>query len=289
MKKIKKQTYSEEELRRGLHFSGEMVPAGLKRRTLERLGLRSRATFAGKWAWLAPTALGAAAVLLLWILPGVSPEITVTTPVALPSPAHRPILAKNKSAQIQVAKHAAKQVAVQVAVAPVSEQVVSQTASQIAAESWGSHAVSNPVSVVETSQPGSANALPVFATGGSGMAPGSGASASAVNMSSTSKPSEPRATATPVPATYQFKIKHNRFMPAKGEVLVLQINLTKAGRVRAVAYDMTGRQVAVIADLEAPAGSLSLRWVGGNAPSGVYTVIVQTPEKIETVKAALIR
>jgi hypothetical protein len=72
---------------------------------------------------------------------------------------------------------------------------------------------------------------------------------------------------TTIPATSFLANNYpNPFNP----VTTIRYSIPEAGNVRLVIYDIMGRQVAVLADGYASAGTYSAIWNGSSAPSGVY-------------------
>ena len=70
--------------------------------------------------------------------------------------------------------------------------------------------------------------------------------------------------------------------------------LRHGGRVKIGIYDLTGRSIAVLSNREFPAGPHTLTWSGrdsqgGDLPSGIYVVRLETESRLETRKITLIR
>jgi probable HAF family extracellular repeat protein len=70
--------------------------------------------------------------------------------------------------------------------------------------------------------------------------------------------------------------------------------LAHAGRVKIGIYDLTGRIIAKLSDREFPIGPHTLTWSGrdsrgGDVPTGIYVVRLETESRSETRKITLIR
>ncbi|MEM6288020.1 MAG: T9SS type A sorting domain-containing protein, partial [Bacteroidota bacterium] len=75
--------------------------------------------------------------------------------------------------------------------------------------------------------------------------------------------------------------------PTRGEA-VLQIGLPASGPLRAVVYDVRGREVAVVADGEHAAGWHRIPWRTDVAP-GVYVVRLEAGGETRTQTMTVVR
>lgn len=69
----------------------------------------------------------------------------------------------------------------------------------------------------------------------------------------------------------------------------IQLELAGAGHLRAIVYDILGREVARLADAEFAAGRHTLRFDGSSLASGVYFLNLQTPQSVMTRKLLLLK
>ena len=81
--------------------------------------------------------------------------------------------------------------------------------------------------------------------------------------------------------------------PFNAEVTI-PFALAEAGAVRLVVYNLMGQQIRVLADSWLAAGAHRVRWngrtdMGAEAASGVYWVVLQVSDAVQTAKLALIR
>lgn len=96
----------------------------------------------------------------------------------------------------------------------------------------------------------------------------------------------------PEDAIVSFALEMKSANPVSGAV-ELSLAVPRAAHVRAVVYDVRGREVAVIADGACEPGRHAIVWSGavqgGRAASGIYFVRVETPEGRLSRKIALVR
>ena len=81
--------------------------------------------------------------------------------------------------------------------------------------------------------------------------------------------------------------------PFNAEVTI-PFALAEAGPVQLVVYNLMGQQIRVLADSWLAAGAHRVRWngrtdMGAEAASGVYWVVLQVSDAVQTAKLALIR
>ena len=92
--------------------------------------------------------------------------------------------------------------------------------------------------------------------------------------------------ATEMPTQYElYNAYPNPFNPST----TIMFDLPEASKVRLVVYDMLGREVAVLADGERPAGHYSLRFDAGKLSSGMYIYRLQTNNYTQTKKLMLMK
>lgn len=65
--------------------------------------------------------------------------------------------------------------------------------------------------------------------------------------------------------------------PARGDAFALTLSMPEAGNVRVRVYDVTGREVASLADGLMPAGLSTLRWDARGIRAGVYQAVAESP------------
>ncbi|MEW6516767.1 MAG: FlgD immunoglobulin-like domain containing protein [candidate division FCPU426 bacterium] len=111
----------------------------------------------------------------------------------------------------------------------------------------------------------------------------------------TSSPSStPTPTSTPAPLATGIVIRNNVIRPGLGQALGVEVPVPAAQRVSVKIYDQLGQPAATLWDGQAEAGLLALRWQGRDqrnqpAPSGVYILIVKTPQAEVRRKVVVIR
>jgi hypothetical protein len=93
---------------------------------------------------------------------------------------------------------------------------------------------------------------------------------------------------------YRLVVKGNRIRTALNERVRLELQVTQYGRVQACVYDSQGRFQLKLAGLDDPSGPLLLEWDGRladgqAAPSGAYTILIQSPDKTEKVGVLVVR
>ncbi len=69
----------------------------------------------------------------------------------------------------------------------------------------------------------------------------------------------------------------------------IQLELAGAGHLRAIVFDILGREVARLADADFAAGRHTLRFDGSSLASGVYFLNLQTPQSVMTRKLLLLK
>lgn len=88
------------------------------------------------------------------------------------------------------------------------------------------------------------------------------------------------------PSTIEsFTISPNPFNPSTDIVYTLNGN----SKIRLSVFDVTGRETAVLADGYENEGTHSVKFNAGNLTSGVYFIVLQTPEETEVYKSLLIK
>jgi hypothetical protein len=92
--------------------------------------------------------------------------------------------------------------------------------------------------------------------------------------------------ATEMPTQYElYNAYPNPFNPST----TIRFDLPEATKVRLAVYDMLGREVAVLADGERPAGQYSIRFDAGKLSSGMYIYRLQTGDYTQTKKLMLMK
>jgi flagellar hook assembly protein FlgD len=94
--------------------------------------------------------------------------------------------------------------------------------------------------------------------------------------------------------SYRLIVKNNRIRPALGERVRLELQVADYGRVRIRLFDSQSRFLKDLADVSDLMGPLSVDWDGRladgrDAPSGAYSILVQSPGKTEKVGILVIR
>jgi len=69
----------------------------------------------------------------------------------------------------------------------------------------------------------------------------------------------------------------------------VRFSLAEAAEVRLAVFDLSGREVALLANGWFEAGSFSASWNGESLASGIYLVKLETPSFSATRKATLVR
>jgi hypothetical protein len=92
--------------------------------------------------------------------------------------------------------------------------------------------------------------------------------------------------ATVIPTEYTL---HNAYPNPFNPSTTIRFDLPEATKVRLAVYDMLGREVAVLADGERPAGQYSLRFDAGKLSSGTYIYRLQTGNYVQTRKMMLVK
>jgi hypothetical protein len=91
---------------------------------------------------------------------------------------------------------------------------------------------------------------------------------------------------TVIPTEYTlYNAYPNPFNPST----TIRFDLPEATKVRLAVYDMLGREVAVLADGERPAGQYSVRFDAGKLSSGTYIYRLQTGTYVQTRKLMLVK
>jgi len=92
--------------------------------------------------------------------------------------------------------------------------------------------------------------------------------------------------AAEIPAAYElYNAYPNPFNPST----TIRFDLPEATKVRLVVYDMLGREVAVLADGERPAGQYNIRFDASRLSSGMYIYRLQTGNFTQTKKLMLMK
>ncbi|MBN2365866.1 MAG: T9SS C-terminal target domain-containing protein [Calditrichaeota bacterium] len=68
----------------------------------------------------------------------------------------------------------------------------------------------------------------------------------------------------------------------------IEFTLPEQSEVVLMVYDVLGRQVAVLAEGEKPAGTYRIRWQAGNIPGGVYFYRLQAGSFTRILKMVLL-
>ncbi len=254
-------------------------PRELSRAIRERLGLRPK-TLQQPWLRWGLAGAGLAAALLLFLKPH---------PDALPLP-------QESAPQIARAELAQK-APVQVAARPTRETRENAppqtTLPQVAP-------TAPAVALVATSTPAGINSsapemarvavtpvseVPHF-PGGQNAAP-SNSQAVAAHRGDDASP-KPSPT-----AGYSVSIKQNVFKPDQGQVITIEVQLTKRGRVSLKLLRGDGTPLGMISDSDEGPGLVKYAWNGtwaGQAlASGIYFLLLETPEGGQRVRAVLVR
>jgi len=89
-----------------------------------------------------------------------------------------------------------------------------------------------------------------------------------------------------IPTEYGLSQNYpNPFNPST----TIGFDLPEAAKVRLAVYDMLGREVAVLADEERPAGQHSVRFDAGRLSSGMYIFRLQAGDFTQTKKLMLMK
>jgi photosystem II stability/assembly factor-like uncharacterized protein len=107
----------------------------------------------------------------------------------------------------------------------------------------------------------------------------------AVERSGEEIPSIPVRVTIPAPALELFPNQPNPFNPAT----TIRFVVPEKSRVMITVHDVAGRVVATLLDAVREAGQHSIRWDGGNAPSGVYFVRLSAGKAVESRKMVLLK
>ena len=95
-----------------------------------------------------------------------------------------------------------------------------------------------------------------------------------------------QAEVDPVPRAFDLEQNYpNPFNP----VTTIRFTLPGQGRVRLVVYDLSGREVAVVADRVFQAGTHAVDFDGAALPSGMYVYAIETGSSVLSRKMLLIR
>ncbi len=98
-----------------------------------------------------------------------------------------------------------------------------------------------------------------------------------------------RATAdAPPPAVAELRLDAPFPNPARGVVHVAY-SLPRAGAARLAAFDLLGRQVAVLAEGEQPAGARDASFDASALPAGVYVLRLETAGERRTARVTVVR
>lgn len=112
----------------------------------------------------------------------------------------------------------------------------------------------------------------------------SGGSSTAMDMSIEQLMEDEAAAA--VPTEYAL---HNAYPNPFNPSTTIGFDLPEAAKVRLAVYDMLGREVAVLADEERPAGQHSVRFDAGKLSSGMYIFRLQAGSFTQTKKLMLMK
>jgi hypothetical protein len=88
------------------------------------------------------------------------------------------------------------------------------------------------------------------------------------------------------PTEYEL---HNAYPNPFNPSTTIKFDLPEASKVRLVVYDMLGREVAVLADGERPAGQYNIRFDASRLSSGMYVYRLQTSNYTQTKKVVLMK
>jgi hypothetical protein len=89
-----------------------------------------------------------------------------------------------------------------------------------------------------------------------------------------------------VPAEFSLKQNYpNPFNPST----TIQYSLPKAGNVKIVVYDVSGREVETLIDEHSSPGTFELTWDAARFSSGVYFYKLQTDEFTDVKKMLLVK
>ena len=69
----------------------------------------------------------------------------------------------------------------------------------------------------------------------------------------------------------------------------IRYTLEQAGRVRLAAYDLLGREIAILVDGQQAAGEHRIRFKAGTLPGGAYVYRLQTPDKVAAKTMLLVK
>jgi hypothetical protein len=228
------------------------LPAGLRQRTLQRLGLAPERPRYG-WRWgVAGTALASA--LLLWI----QVETRSTTPLAKapetrPEPAH---------AQVRSSKPEKKTLAAKRPAAASAQAGLPVPAPNAAATDAGEQVVApSAIGAIEPAAP-----------------------AASVQVSG----QQPSPKASPAPLD-EFKVDVRNNLVRDGQPLRLRLSLPGPASLLALVLDKRGRTLARLHDSTAAAGDLDLHWDAAGAPSGAYDVLLVHGGVRKTIHCIVVR
>ena len=104
-------------------------------------------------------------------------------------------------------------------------------------------------------------------------------------------PAGVQASNSNIPTTFQvYQNYPNPFNPST----IIQYSLPQAKKVRIVVYDISGKEIALLADKYQNAGTYNVTWNGNNnsgqpVASGIYFYTVQAGNYAQTKKMVLLK
>jgi hypothetical protein len=111
-------------------------------------------------------------------------------------------------------------------------------------------------------------------------------SSSEKSASDGQSPTSKKSTKKGIPDKFELSANYpNPFNPST----TIGFDLPEAAKVRLAVYDMLGREVALLADEERPAGQHSVRFDAGRLSSGMYIYRLQAGSFTQTKKLMLLK
>ncbi len=99
--------------------------------------------------------------------------------------------------------------------------------------------------------------------------------------------------ATPVPTGPRSQIRNNVVLVSRGQSAQILFRVDRAGPVLVAVYNRLGQRIAVLQDGSLAPGSYNLPWSGqgqyGQAGSGIYVVLIRTPDYTDLQKLMLVQ
>lgn len=249
------------------------LPAGLRLRTLQRMGLRPSTP------WYARTLVWAPA-LASFIVIGLVYLVRTSEPTIGPGYQQEAIPSSQRSQELAYAsRHPGT-------AGPTTAMQVIQAQAMLKAEDAAAALNGNAVAV---------QSLPAQSDSAAGSDPGQVVrEIRSAPASSDLKANGEHAQQEGQREPYRLTVKRNRIRPALNEKVLIELQAGHAGPVRMRIVDLQGRMIKDLVELADSGGPILAQWDGRDSQgqdvaSGAYTIIIQSPQKTEKVGVLVIR